>query len=816
MAPPAHPHYKEQMPAIQIYGVKEMKFSTVFVSATKDYNDFWKHVNAPCFRKEFEQEDTKSAELTICGLGLYELFINGKQITKGHLSPYISNPDQVLYYDNYDLLPYLQPGRNVIGIILGNGMLNCPGGAPWTLNKTPYRSAPKLALQYEAESLDGRKSGFTASDGFKCAPSPILFDDLHAGEFYDARLEQPGWNRVGFDDSGWSDPIPADTPRGEPRLCNIIPIRTKKTVTPVSIRPGKISKVYETVHPGFDMSDEAYLQYTEFSPREDGFLYDFGINSAGKCRIRIKNAKPGQKLVLQFGEMLTDDGGLDLRAMPVLPRAYLHRAIYICRGGEEEWSQMFTYFGFRYVLVMGLEQQQATEDLLTYELMHSDLTERSTFSCSDEVINKLWHAVLTSDYSNFYHFPTDCPHREKLGWTGDVSLSAEQFMIAFSAEQNLSEWLYNVRKAMRDDGALPCIVPTTSTYGFDWGAGPAWDAAIINVPYYVWKYRGDKSILEENATAIFRYIHYISTRRDEKGLIRMNGLGDWAPAARKNALHYQAPLVFTDTAICVDICKKASTIFQRLGMEAQKQFVEMIGRELRTSARRYLLDLSSMTAHGRCQTTQAMAIAYGLFDEAEKQRAFEQLLEIIHNDKDSIYCGVLGTRVLFQVLSDFGRTDLAYEMITKPNYPSYGYMMRLYDASLWESFRPWESTPNSLNHHFQGHIITWFLNTLAGIRINPYDTSPKEVLLAPRFVNSLKDVCGSHSSPFGTIKAEWHRDGAAILYSVSVPHDMHAELHLENGWKTEDGYTWKEVSGTMTYRIIRENADDIERLTSAY
>ena len=794
-----------------------MKFSTVFVSATREYSDFRKHVNAPYFRKEFEQKTAKSAELTICGLGLYELFVNGKRITKGHLSPYISNPDQVLYYDHYDLLPYLQEGRNAIGIILGNGMLNCPGGTPWTLQKTPYRSAPKLALQYEAETADGERVEFTAPDGFKCAPSPILFDDLHAGEFYDARLEQPGWNQIGFDDSCWSDPIPADTPRGELRLCDIAPIITEKTVSPVSIRPGRISKIYETVHPGFDMPDEAYLQYTQFSPREDGYLYDFGINRAGRCRIRIRNAKPGQKLVLQFGELLAEDGGLDLRAMPILPRAYLHRAIYICRGGEEEeWSQMFTYFGFRYVLVMGLEDHQATEELLTYEVMHSDLKQLSTFSCSDEVINKLWDAVLASDYSNFFHFPTDCPHREKLGWTGDVSLSAEQFMFAFSAEQNLREWLFNVRKAMRDDGALPCIVPTTSSYGFHWGAGPAWDAALVNVPYYVWKYRGDRSILQENAAAIFRYVHYISTQRDEKGLIRMHGLGDWAPAARKNAQHYQAPLVFTDTAICVDICEKASRIFHLLGMEAQKQFTQAIGRELREAARRYLLDLSSMTALGRCQTTQAMAIAYGLFDAAEKKQAFEKLLEMIHNDGDSIYCGVLGTRVLFQVLTDFGRTDLAYKMITKPDYPSYGYMMRLYDASLWESFRPWESEPNSLNHHFQGHIITWFMNALAGIRINPYDDSPNEVLFAPHFPDPLKDVCGSHSTPFGTVRAQWRRDGEAILYSVSVPQEMHAELHLEEGWKTDSGDTWQEVSGTAAYRIIRENAADTERLTSAY
>lgn len=791
-----------------------MKFSTDFISATQEFNIFEKHVPAPYFRKEFELTSMKKAELTICGLGFYELYINGNRITRGHLSPYISNPDHILYYDNYDLTTYLVTGKNVIGVMLGNGALNCPGGIPWTLEDTPYRSAPKFALIFEGESIEGEEVEFTAADGFKCAPSPIIFDDLRAGEFYDARLEQKGWNMAGFDDSSWAEPLPADTPRGERRLCDIDPILPVREVSPVSIQPGKISKTYENRHPLYDMADEEFLQYTELSPCEEGYLYDFGINGAGCCRIHIKNAKPGQKLVLQFGEWLAEDGGLDLRAMPVLPRAYVHRAIYICRGGEEEWIQQFTYYGFRYVLVMGLEEEQATKELLTYVVMNTDLKELSEFSCSDEVINKIWRAALVSDYSNFYHYPTDCPHREKLGWTGDISFSSEQFMLALTAERNLREWLRNVRKAMREDGALPCVVPATSSYGFDWGAGPAWDAALINVPYYIWLYRGDKEVLKENATAIFRYIHYMSTCRDEKGLVRMKGLGDWAPAARQNPEHHQAPLVFTDTVISMDICQKAAKIFEILGMEAQKSFAETIGLQLRTAARKYLIDRNTMTACGRCQTTQAMAIAYGIFEDSEKTEAFRQLVEIIHNDGDFIYCGVLGTRVLFQVLSDFGRSDLAYKMITRPEYPSYGYTMRIYDKSLWESFLPAEGSPNSRNHHFQGHIITWFMKNLVGIHLNPYEESVQDVRFAPRFVEGLDHAEGSHMAPAGKISAQWHRKGEAILYTITVPEGMRAELYLEKGWKLEAGYTWQEPKGTISYRIIREKEKDVERLSS--
>ncbi len=790
-----------------------MKFSNRFVSASKEFCTFQKHVNAPCFRKEFSLGPVKEAQLTICGLGFYELFVNGQQITRGFLSSYTANPDQILYYDHYDIAPYLEDGKNVIGVMLGNGTLNNMGGQPWSQEKAAFRSAPKFALTVEAETENGEKAEFTAEDGFKWAYSPILFDDLRAGEFYDARLEQPGWNRADFDDSSWQDPIPAETPRGEACLCDTDPIVTIREVAPVSIKEGRITMERDWFYPRYkQMTAEEFLSYTEFSPNEEGYIYDFGINAAGVCRIHIKNAKPGQKLVLQFAEKLADDGGLDIRCICMLPKAHNQRAIYICRGGDEVWEQTFTYFGYRYVLVMGLEEGQATQDLLTYVVRNTKLDTIAEFSCSDETANKLWRATLASDYANFYHYPTDCPHREKLGWTADIALSAEQMMMALTPERNFREWMHNVRRVMRIDGAIPCIIPT-SGYGFDWGAGPAWDCALVAVPYYVWLYRGDTRILQENATAIFHYLHYISTRRDDRGLIHI-GLGDWAPAARARADHFQAPLVFTDTAICVDICKKAEKIFEVLGMKAQQTFAENIGNEFRTAARKYLIDKNTFTAYGRCQTTQAMAIYYDIFDDSEKPAAFEKLLEIIRNDGNALYCGVLGVRILFHVLSDFGRTDLAFKMITRPEYPSYGYMMRLYDASLWESFVPDEGMPASRNHHFLGDIISWFMQNLVGIRLNPYGESVNDVRFSPKFIDALDHAEGSHIAPAGKISAHWHREGEEILYTVTVPEGMRAELCLESGWKTDSGLTWLEPKGVVTYRLIRESKPDIERLTS--
>lgn len=203
--------------------------------------------------------------------------------------------------------------------------------------------------------------------------------------------------------------------------------------------------------------------------------------------------------------------------------------MYICKGeGEETYTPSFTYHGFQYVLVTGITPEQATSDLLTYVVMNSDLKERGGFTCSDPTVNTLQELTRRSDLANFYYFPTDCPQREKNGWTADAALSSEHLLLNLSPETSYREWMRNICKAMDDRGALPGIVPTGG-WGFHWGNGPAWDNVLLYLPYFVYLYRGDKTILEESAASILRYLHYLTTRVNEEGLIKI-GLGDWVSA----------------------------------------------------------------------------------------------------------------------------------------------------------------------------------------------------------------------------------------------------------------------------------------------
>lgn len=771
-----------------------MELSKTFISAAGQYGTFEQPVPAPYLRRRVTVEKpVRDAIISICGLGFYELFLNGRRITKGRLAPYISNPDDVLYYDVYDVGSLLQAGENIIGVLLGNGMQNPMGGEVWEFNQAAWRSAPKLAMTLELVFEDGDTERIYGDESFRTWPSPIFMDDLRAGEFYDARNETEGWNRIGFDDSAWPSAILTEVPKGEALICRVEPIIVSRELKPVSVRRGRIAAFPETRQnlPVIELPDDEKIN--------EGWLYDFGVNTAGVCRLKVRG-KRGQKIILQFGELLTEDGGLDLRAMMFLPRRYNHRDIYICRGGEEEiHSPVFTYHGFRYCLVMGITEEQADTDLLTYEEMHSDVKVRGGFSCSDRTANALWDAAIVSDLANFYYFPTDCPHREKNGWTGDAAVSAEQMVFCLSVENSWREWLRNIRKTQTERGALPGIIPT-SGWGFEWGNGPAWDAALFCLPFYAWIYRGDRTILEENAASMLRYLSYLSERCDENGLLHF-GLGDWCHAGRPSDCP-KAPLVVTDTLIGMDICEKAGRCFAVLGQVLQKQFAESMYGRLRRAARKHLIERNSLTVQGECQSSQAMGLYYGLFEEEEKPEAFRILMELVQQSGGCLDVGILGARVLFHVLAEYGEEELAFQMIVQRKFPSYGCWIDEGATSLFESFQRPGDYPESKNHHFFGDIISWLIKYPAGIVVNPDGADCGCVDIAPRFLSVLSCAEGFYDSTEGRVESSWKRlkDGTVCL-KISAPEGIRGCLRMPEGYCFADGEIEKRLVPGI-YEII--------------
>ena len=736
-----------------------------FISATREYNTFEKNVPAYYFRRAFSVNGACAAKLQVAVCGLYELFLNGERITRGLLSPYISNTDHYIYYDEYEI--ELGAGENVIGLILGNGFQNNPGGHIWEFDKSPFRSAPKVCLSLEIDGV----SVLESDDSFKIHESPIRYDDYRFGECYDANYEISGWNKAGFDDSMWANALIADMPRGELRIADIEPIIKEREMTAVSI----------TKH-------------------GEGYIYDFGQSNAGICRLKIKGEK-GQRVVMRFADSLTDDGDLNIAQVWFVrenwdrDKEIVHNDTYICKGeGIEVYEPSFTYHGFRYAKIYGISEEQATDELLTYLVYHTKLDTMGGFECSDSVATKLQEMTRRSIVSNFHHFPTDCPQREKNGWTADAALSAEAALINFNPERNYAEWMRNICKAQAENGSLPGIVPTGG-WGFDWGNGPAWDSVLVWLPYLTYIYRGESEMIRESADSFIAYLKYIRSRCDEKGLLHI-GLGDWCPVG---ALFPLAPLEVTDTVISMDIANKISFMLSEVGMDAEAEYAENEANIYRAAIREHLIDYNTMTVYGSCQTCQAMGLYYGIFEKDEEKRAFENLLSFIHAKGNHFDVGVLGGRVIFHVLSKFGHSDLAFYMITRKEFPSYGNWIERGATTLWENFE--ENSVASMNHHFWGDISAWFIKILAGIKLNPNRNNVNQVEISPTFISALDYASAYHIAPAGKIASTWRRDGEEIILALAIPSGMDAEAILPEGYVFEDQSAQKQVT-SGEYKVV--------------
>ena len=313
-----------------------------FITASETFCTLTERVPEYYFRKSFlSPAGAEKVSLSIAGLGFYRLYLNGKELTKGLLAPYIANPDHYCYFDIYDLTPYLLPGKNALGVLLGNGFLNSWDGYVWDGDKASFRASPRLALECKAEQDGKEQLLFTADESFKIHESPLRYDGERYGEYYDARLEIPGWCTPEFDDADWQNAVLTDAPNGQMRECRAEPIRTYEVKKPVQIFK---------------------------SP--NGYIYDFGVNSAGLCKLTLKSPEPGQTIMLRHGERVKD-GALVLAGACFTPQRFPdhmfgnQKDTYVAKGDKtESWMPGFTYHGFRYVEVSGVREDQAT-DVLT-------------------------------------------------------------------------------------------------------------------------------------------------------------------------------------------------------------------------------------------------------------------------------------------------------------------------------------------------------------------------------------------------------------------------------------------------------------------
>ncbi|MCX6997428.1 MAG: family 78 glycoside hydrolase catalytic domain [Kiritimatiellaeota bacterium] len=694
--------------------------------------------NSPMLRKSFAlSKPAKQAQLSICGLGYYELFLNGAKVGDHVLDPAWTCYHKNALYVTYDISNALKQGGNALGVQLANGVYNQEFGDAWNFQIAPWRAFPQMLLQLDITYADGTRQRIVSDETWKVSDGPICWDQLRMGVTYDARREHPGWDKAGFDDSAWQAAIVREGVKGKLAAQVCEPIKVMKTLKPVSIAKG------------------------------DGVCeVDFGQNISGWTRLKV-SGKAGTQVTL-------DHGSFDL--VHVMPNQI---EVYTLKGSGgpssplatpsqedlEVWEPGFTYHGFRKVKVTGFPGTPEKENFEA-RVVHTAFEERGAFECSNPLLNKIAEAARWSYIGNFVGIPTDCPHREKNGWSGDAQVAAELGLTYYGSEAAYTRWMLDFQAIQADDGKLPCIVPTGG-----WGSnqldGPAWEIAYIMIPWHIYEYRGDRRILAVHYENYKRWIEWYRKHPViNKGHIIRYGLGDWVQ------INTKTPPEITSTGYYYAAAKRIAAIAGMLGKTDDAREYSALAEDIRNAFNKEFYHPDTGLYWEGSQTAMSCALYHGLVDPANRDRVVKNLVDSIRKNNYALNCGLLGSKYLLRVLCDNGHADVAYAMVVKDDTPGWGRMIRTGNTTLWENFEG----SGSNNHVFLGDVAAWFMNYLAGIRPDPANPGFQRFLIKPEIVGDLTWVKAHHDSPYGRIQSEWKREGDAFALDISVPANSTAEV----------------------------------------
>lgn len=618
------------------------------------------------FRKSFHVDSSvKRVDLHICALGLGVYTINGSRVTKDVLCTPFTRYDKRVIYQSYDITGLIRNGENVIGVHAGNGFYNNNMNT-WNDRMAPWRDNPKLIAVIMIEKEDGKRERVLSDSTWKWVPGPCVYNHMRQGEMYDAALMKERFDQPGYDDSVWENVIIAHAPGGILEPMDMPSIRVVERLAP---------------------------------KKKIGNIYDFGANISGWVKIRGKGEK-GRKITLTYDELLwTDESQFrGIAAFTYVEKSPLKQQdIYIMKGErQEEYSPDFCYHGFRYVRV----ENEPGDFEIEAQVVHTDLPVTGSFTCSDAMLNQIHEASRRSTLTNYFGIPTDCPHREQNGWTGDALLSSDQSLMNFDMVQAYRKWLHDFKDAQRPSGQLPGIIPSAG-WGYNWGSGPAWDSALIQIPWKVWLFTGKTDLILDMWDNMCSYMEFMDSMAQED--IVAYGLGDWCQPKEQTA----CPVAVTDTSYYyADNClmAKMAKITGRDGSAWVRK-----AEQIRNAWRSRFLHDPKLAGY---QTFWACAITQELLDEKETKWAVEELVKLTVQNGFHIACGTLGVKFMFSALSENGYADVVYKMVTNPEYPSYAYWMNHGMTTLCET---WDMK-ESCNHHMYSEVDNWFFRYIGGIR----------------------------------------------------------------------------------------------------
>lgn len=694
----------------------------------------WKQkvLPAPFFRKTFDYHGTTNhAKVYVCGLGYYELYFNGHRVGDHVLDPVVTQYDRRARYVAYDVEKHLVQGKNVVGVVLGNGWYNCHTAEVWHFDKVSWRDYPKVWLQL----MMGGKTVICSDESWKVSSGPILFDGLRNGETYDARLELDGWLSPDYDDRNWKMAAKVSGPGGVLQLQTMPSCKVMQT----------LSVEKQWVLPNGDL------------------VCDLGQNITGWARI-VCSGKCGSELTIKYAENLKDGDITQENINSFIKESECQTDRYILKGGEKEaWEPRFTYHGFRYLRMSGISHDVRLEKI-EGRVVHTAFDQIGKFSCSNEVVNRLQECTVWSYVGNFTGIPTDCPHREKNGWTGDAQLAAETGLMNFAAGNAYQQWMDSFADVQRPNGQLPGIVPSGG-WGFNWGSGPAWDSAFLLIPWYVYLYTGDASAIKAHYDSMKRYVDYCTDMAT--GHIISFGLGDWCHVD----LERITPPEITSTAYYYVDCLLISRFAEIAGRTADQQKYARLAAKIRVAFNRRFYKGGGIYSKGE-QTALACAVYQGLVEDSEKDQVVAKLAEAVEANGKKPDFGILGAKYVPRALADNGRAELAYQLLTQPEFPGWAYWLKQGATTLWESW----NGESSRNHIMFGDISAWFYRVLAGIEPDPGQPGFKHFLLRPSLVGDLTRVRAEYRCPYGLIRSDWKIQGDTLQWDILIPDNTMATV----------------------------------------
>lgn len=737
---------------------------------------------APLLRKEFSAQKTvRSARAYVTGLGYYELYLNGNKVGDHVLDPGWTDFSKRVYYSAFDVTREIREGRNALGIMLGNGWYNPLPLNMWghiNIRENLPIGAPKAILQLDIEYADGSRDRVVTDTSWRAADGPIRKNNIYLGEVYDARRELPGWARAGFDDSAWRGVTAAAAPGGRLTAQPLPPVRITRTVKPV----------------------------TRTEPAPGVYIFDLGQNFAGWVTMRCKGAE-GAHIQLRYGELLHPDGSLNpmtsvagqIKNKPVSPDSELpptawQSDTYICRGhGIESYTPRFTWHGFRYVEVTGYQGAPPLEAIEGHRL-NTDVEPAGAFRCSNRMFNQIQDAVLWTELSNLFSVQSDCPHRERFGYGGDIVATSEMAILNFDMERFYAKAVQDLADAARANGGFTETAPFVgiSDQGLGEKSGPVeWGTAHPLLQWQLYQYYGNTRILEQHYEETRRWLSLLESQA--KDFILANGIGDHESLVPKNN-------AVTGTAFFYWNAVLGARIARILGHTADAEHYEKLAESVKAAFNAKFLHADTGLVDAGTQVSQAAALYLDLAPSESRGRVLDRLVEDIQTTHSGhLTTGIFGTKFMLMALSGSVRADVAAGIVKQREFPGWGHMLANGATTLWEH---WEFSDNTFshNHPMFGSVSEWFYKALAGIAPAPDAKGFDRITIKPHVVEGLSWVRASYNSVRGPVRSEWRKSRGVVTIKVTIPPNTIAKVYVRGG-------NAELVSGSSTPSTLTTNTE---------